>query len=213
LWRPSCYRSQPDTRNNPVICAGRAHAPRPSQILVPYRDTPHLAARSLHLSSGINITPCPNCCLSVDFLVAPLFQATRNRSLIIGCSTRDYSNKATTRPKDTTPTRSPPSPLSVPVVILLSKLPPLWRLIPFSCSNRRTGRSLNNSSGSSINADNKPNNSTYYWALDAAGDDPSITHLSSSYRVPYVHAASRRFLAVWMTPSPVGDLSGTCNTL
>jgi hypothetical protein len=70
-----------------------------------------------------------------------------------------------------------------------------WRFIGqgrnpyFTIANRKTGNSLCNSSGTSVTASGNPNTSKYYWALDAAGTDISITNLSSSNVVSYVNGA------------------------
>lgn len=61
-----------------------------------------------------------------------------------------------------------------------------WRFLTqgrnpyFTIINRQTGNSLYNSSGSSLAADNNPNSNKYYWALDAGGEDYSITNISTS---------------------------------
>ncbi|KAI6007056.1 hypothetical protein EDD15DRAFT_2358149 [Pisolithus albus] len=61
-----------------------------------------------------------------------------------------------------------------------------WRFVTqgrnpyFSIINRQTSNSLYNSSGSSLAADSNPSSDQYHWALDAGGEDYSITNLSTS---------------------------------
>lgn len=68
-----------------------------------------------------------------------------------------------------------------------------WRFVTqgrnpyFTIINRQTGNSLYNSSGSSLAADNNPSSDKYYWALDAGGEDYSITNLSTSNVVAWNH--------------------------
>ncbi|KAI6007058.1 hypothetical protein EDD15DRAFT_2190684 [Pisolithus albus] len=49
----------------------------------------------------------------------------------------------------------------------------------FTIINRQTNNFLYNSSGSSLAADNNLSSNNYYWVLDAAGEDYSITNLST----------------------------------
>lgn len=61
-----------------------------------------------------------------------------------------------------------------------------WRFVTqgrnpyFTINNRQTGDSLYNSSGSSLAADNNNGSDNYHWALDAGGEDYSITNLSTA---------------------------------